>query len=182
MFPKIRFWNFRLLYTLFIGGITSSTPKPFGTKETNSFFPPKSNDDKDDDGEAMEVDENGKIVKNAEKDDKEQPVEGQDLSQLFEEKDPKVTPTENVIAPTKDVADKNKEGKLETEKPETKVSKLPSEPTKTVVPQSPQKSKSKEKPKEIQLDFNIDKPEGRIFFIFSYKVIFFCRKSPRKEK
>ena len=93
--------------TLFIGGITSSTPKPFGTKETNSFFPPKSNDDKDDDGEAMEVDENGKIVKNAEKDDKEQPVEGQDLSQLFEEKDPKVPPTENVIAPTKDVADKN---------------------------------------------------------------------------
>ena len=159
----------------FIGGITSSTPKPFGTKETNSFFPPKSNDDKDDDGEAMEVDEDGKIVKNAEKDDKEgqDKVEGQDLSQLFEENDPKVPlkPTENVIGPTKEpskVADKNKEGKPETEKTETK---LPSEPTKTVptkpVPQSPQKSKSKEKPKEIQLDFNIDKPEGIIYKIFT---------------
>ena len=150
----------------FIGGITSSTPKPFGTKETNSFFPPKSNDDKDDDGEAMEVDENGKIVKNAEKDDKEQLVEGQDLSQLFEEKDPKAPskPTENVIGPTKEGADKNKESKPETEKTETK---LPSEPTKTVVPQSPQKSKSKEKPKEIQLDFNIDKPEGKIYYNFN---------------
>jgi len=144
----------------FIGGITSSTPKPFGTKETNTFFPPKSNDDKDDGGEAMEVDENGKIVKNVEKDDKEQPVDGQEMSQLFEEKDSRVpvNAPEKVIGLTKDVADKNKDGKSEEEKTEAKQLSFP---TKSVVPQSPQKSKPKEKPKEIQLDFNIDKPEER---------------------
>ena len=42
----------------FIGGLPSSTPKPFGTKETTFKFP----DNIDEDKEAMEVDESGKII------------------------------------------------------------------------------------------------------------------------
>ena len=166
----------------FIGGITSSTPKPFGAKDTNSFFPPKPIDDKDDDGEAMEVDENGKIVKNVEKDDKEPVVEGQDLSQLFEEKDPKVPvkPTEKPIGPPKENGiEKTKNAESDKDKVETK---LPESPKKAV-PQSPQKSKSKEKPKEIQLDFNIDKPEGK-YFLDIFKKLFkqYFQKKPKKRK
>ena len=53
------------MLTNFLGGLSSSTPKPFGMKENSFKFPEtKETSDICNGKEAMEVDENGKEVKN----------------------------------------------------------------------------------------------------------------------